>query len=72
MTNDELQKIFTYHPPIGDQQANYEAIRNHAKHFALMINDICPESREKSLAITALQQTVQWANAAIAIHGSYT
>jgi hypothetical protein len=32
----------------------------------MLINDLCPESREKSLAITNLEQAVMWANAAIA------
>ncbi len=33
-----------------------------------MMNSLCPESREKSLAITNLQQSVMWANASIAIN----
>jgi hypothetical protein len=57
---------FTYHPPKGDQVPRYGKIRDTAKDFALMISEFCPESREKSLAMTNLEEAVMWANAAIA------
>lgn len=66
--NVQIESIFTYHRPINDQPKRYEEIRNEAKSFALLIDSHCPASREKSLAITSLQQTVMWANAAIAIN----
>lgn len=62
----ELENRFTYHPPSGAQPAQYTAIRSMALVFAQKINQIVPESREKSLALTNLEQTVMWANAAIA------
>jgi hypothetical protein len=68
MTQEQIEKIFTYHKPRGNQQARYEALRLHAKTFAEQVNMCCPESREKSLAITNIQQSVMWANAAIAIN----
>lgn len=64
----DLNKIFTYHKPFGNQPERYVAIREKARELAHMINDCCPESREKSLAITNLQQTIMWANASIAIN----
>ena len=63
-----LDNIFKYHPPKEGQGERYEELRSKAKEFALLINQMCPESREKSLAITNLQQTVMWANASIAIN----
>lgn len=68
MTTKQLQNIFTYHKPFGDQASRYEQLRAMALDFAMEINLHCPESREKSLAITNLQQCVMWANAAIAIN----
>ena len=68
MTNDQIDNIFTYHAPFGTQQARYVAIRDKAKELALLVNEACPESREKSLALTNLQQSVQMANASIAIN----
>ncbi len=67
-TPDQIENIFTYHKPKDDQPARYEALRTKAKQLALLINENCPESREKSLAITNLQQAVMWANASIAIN----
>lgn len=68
MNNEQIENIFTYHPPFGTQQSRYVQIRDKAKELAHLINDACPESREKSLALTNLQQSVQMANASIAIH----
>lgn len=66
MDTDDLRTRFTYRAPEGDQPKRYELIRSHALAFALELNDLCPDSREKSLAITHLEQTVMWANASIA------
>jgi hypothetical protein len=65
---NEIDNIFTYHKPFGNQPERYIALRDKAKELALMISALCPDSREKSLAITSLQATVMWANAAIALH----
>ena len=64
----DLNKIFTYHKPFGNQPERYEALRAKAYELARMIEDCCPDSREKSLAITNVQQSVMWANAAIAVN----
>lgn len=68
MTEDQIKSIFTYHAPYGDQVYRYEGLRRHALDLALNIKDLCPESREKDLALTNLQQAIMWANAAIAIN----
>lgn len=64
--SDELEVRFTYHPPKGDQPARFQAIRDTAKALAVLIEESTPDSREQSLALTALDQTVMWAIAAIA------
>jgi hypothetical protein len=64
---NELKIRFTFHPPKDDQQTTkYESIRRYAGEFAKFISETCPGSREKSLAITKLEECVMWANAAIA------
>jgi hypothetical protein len=68
MTDRQIENIFTYHSPKEDQPARYENLRNTAKALAMLINNACPESREKSLAITNLQQAIMWANSSIAIN----
>lgn len=66
MLKQELDTRFTYHKPNADQTVHYEAIRQTAKEFAEYLVVACPDSRELSLAMTALEETVMWANAAIA------
>ena len=62
----ELDKRFTYHAPKDDQPARYVELRDGARWFAAAILEYTPSSREQSLAITALEESVFWANAAIA------
>lgn len=62
----DLGKRFTYHAPKGDQQRRYEAIRSLAKELAFKFDEFCPDSREKSIAFTKLEEAVMWANASIA------
>lgn len=64
----ELVSRFTYHAPLPGQPARYELIRGQALHLASLIDRQCPESREKSLAITKIEEAVMWANSAIARH----
>ena len=70
-TDDEALKAvnnFSYHKPIEGQPEKYEELRNKAKEIALRIMNLCPPSRERSLALTNLEQAIMWANASIAIN----
>jgi len=62
----EIEKRFTYHAPKNDQTERYEWIRANARGLANLIDEKVPDSREKSLALTHLEQAVMWANAGIA------
>lgn len=66
MDEADLAHRFTYHPPKDGQPARYQRIRDAAGTLALLLNGECPDSREKSLAVTHLEDAVMWANAAIA------
>jgi hypothetical protein len=66
MESQELEKRFTYHAPKGEQPKKYELIRSAAHEFAELLNSLCPDSREKSLAVTSLEEAVMWANASVA------
>lgn len=64
---DQLNHNLTNHPPVSDEVVgDFEAIREDAKKLGAQIISLCPESRERSLALTNLEQTVMWAVAAIA------
>uniref|UniRef100_A0A6M3XR01 Acb2/Tad1 hairpin domain-containing protein n=1 Tax=viral metagenome TaxID=1070528 RepID=A0A6M3XR01_9ZZZZ len=69
----DIDKRFTYHPPKGDREGGshgqierYTKIRAQAKALAELVCAACPESREASLALTKIEESVFWANAAIA------
>ncbi len=70
MDQKTLDRNFKYHAPKEGQSRKYEVIRGEARIFAQIIHDLCPESREQSLAFTSLEQAVMWANAAIAREGA--
>lgn len=61
-----LDRIYTYHAPKADQPPRYTLLRDQAKALAARIVENCPDSRERSLALTAVEEAVMWANAAIA------
>lgn len=66
ITDEELMKRFSYHPPNEFQTDRYTTIRDRARAFGQAIIRLTPESREQSLAITKLEEAVMWANASIA------
>ena len=61
-----IEKNFTYHPPKAGQPERYARIRDEAQKFAMLLMSECPDSREKRLAFTKLEEAVMWANASIA------
>lgn len=63
---EDLKNRFTYHAPKEGQPVMYKDIRDKAYELAELMNQHVPESREKSLAITKLEEAVMWANAGIA------
>lgn len=62
----DLENVFTYHPPTGDQVETYQAIREGGKALAQLIDESAPNGPEKTLAIRKVQEAVMWTNAAIA------
>ena len=65
-TQKELYTRFTHHEPKDDQPARYERLRYCGLQMAQLIEEVVPESREKSLAFTHLENAIMWANAGIA------
>lgn len=66
MDTKEIENRILFHPATPEQQDKYQELRRCVLELANAFNAICPESREKSLAITNLEQAQFWANAAIA------
>ena len=64
-TNPDIEKRFTYHSPKG-REHRFQTLRDNAKSLAYEIKKQCPDSRERSLALTKLEEVIMWANASIA------
>jgi len=62
----DLDNIYKYHTPIKDQAARYQLIRKTAHVLANVIEESCPDSRERNIAFTSLEAAAMWANASIA------
>lgn len=66
MSPDDLDNRFNYHAPNGDKIKLHEIVRAECRNLSHSLNILVPEGREKSLAITHLEEVMMWANAAIA------
>lgn len=67
--NETIERNFTYHAPREGQAELYQSIRAKARELAELLDGACPDGREKSLAMTKLEESVMWANASIARSG---
>jgi hypothetical protein len=66
-TEEELTRRFTYHPPDNATRHLHEEWREHERWMANAINNLRGgETREKSLALTALEEQAFWVHAHIA------
>lgn len=68
-TADEIELLFTYHPPTIEQAKQYETLRGAAKHLAHVIAANVPMGADRSAAMRKLRECVMTANAAIALDG---
>jgi hypothetical protein len=69
MTSESIADItnrFSYHRPDEKKAEKHEKIRGDMLRTAHYWNGELPDSREKALAITKLEEAMFWANAAIA------
>jgi hypothetical protein len=69
LLTERIENDFTYHAPHGDQPHHYEHLCSLAKTLALAITQVCPEGRERSTALTRLEEAIFWTSAGIARHG---
>jgi len=67
MAPEDIANRFAFHPAATDARRQaHEDVRGLCLALAGELDGLLPEGREKSLAITNLEQTMFWANAAIA------
>ena len=67
MTPADITNRFAFHPATTEEKRNeHGSVRNALWDVAELFNRKLPEGREKSTAITKLEEAMFWANAAIA------
>lgn len=66
MDHTDIENRFKFHPADKEKGRRHEFVRNQCLILAQDLNDELPPGREKSLAITKLEEVMFWANAAIA------
>ena len=70
MTPEKIRNTFRYHSPSPASQKKHESIRSIITETVLAVAELLPESRERSLFITKMQEAQMIANAAVAIHSN--
>ena len=68
MTPEKIRDTFAHHPPSPAKAQQHDQVREYMIATAVAIADLLPESRERSLFLTKMQEAQMFANAAIAIH----
>lgn len=66
MQQSDIDSRFDYHRPDEVKGATHQRIREAHKRLAETIDSELPEGREKSLAVTKLEEAMFWSNAAVA------
>ena len=69
MELDDIQRRFRHHPPIGLDVGRHERVRKLLEEVAVEFDGLLPDSREKSLAFTALEECMFWMNTGIEREG---
>jgi hypothetical protein len=62
----ELENRFSYHAPSDEKIVKHSQVRATLQAVAEGFEEFLPDSREKSLALTKLEEAMFWANASIA------
>lgn len=63
--DERLHHNFKHHPPTEEAEKMHATVRDTALTFAMVIAQL-PDSCEKSLALTRVEEAMFWANACVA------
>jgi hypothetical protein len=67
---DDIANRFAFHAATTEEKRDaHTSIRQECRRLADDLNERLPEGREKSTAITKLEEVMFWANAALARQG---
>lgn len=65
---DDIDTRFAFHPATPVTGDTHERVRNLHRTLAHELVSVVPAGRHLSLALTALEESMHWSNAAIACH----
>lgn len=65
----DLHGRFEYHAPTEEKKDHHQDIRTLHHDLAVHLVATLPDGRELSLALTKLEESMFWANAAVARNG---
>ena len=64
---EDIEHRFAFHAATTEEKRDaHTSVRQACRRLADFINEYAPDGREKSLAITHVEEAMLWANAAIA------
>jgi exoribonuclease R len=67
MSPGDIEHWFAFHAASRQEKRDeHTSVRQSCRQLADRLNELLPEGREKSLAVTKLEEVMLWANAAIA------
>lgn len=67
MSPEDIENRFAFHAASRQEKRDeHTSARQGCRQLADRLNDLLPDGREKSTAITKLEEVMFWANAAIA------
>ncbi len=62
----DIDQRFNYHLSGEDRVVTLDYVRGQCAHIAHCLDEVLPPGREKSLALTKLEEALMWSNASIA------
>lgn len=63
----DIENRFAFHAAHTEEKRDaHTSVRQHCRRLADFLNEKLPEGREKSLAMTHLEEVMFWGNAALA------
>lgn len=67
MRPEDIENRFAFHAATtAEKRDEHTSVRQNCRALADFLNEKLPEGREKSLAMTALEEVMLWGNAALA------